>query len=57
MKNSCLNEVGAWNSESGCHSVITQNIITSNLWETSDKTVSLLSEEMERDGVSHVTDN
>jgi hypothetical protein len=53
MKNFCLNKEGAWHLESGCHSVITQKIITSTLWESSDKAVSLESQERESDCLSH----
>jgi hypothetical protein len=53
MKNTCLNEEGAWHLESGCHSVITQKIITSTLWEPTHKAVSLVSNERESDGLSY----
>jgi hypothetical protein len=51
MKNSSVDEEGAWHLDSGCHSVITQKVITSNLCEPSDKTLPLEYEEMERDSL------
>jgi hypothetical protein len=53
MKKRYLNEEGAWHLESACHSVITQNIIISTVWESSDKALFLVSEERESDGMSH----
>jgi hypothetical protein len=52
MKNSRLNEEGAWYLETGCHSVITYKILTSTLSEPSNKALSLTSEERESDGLS-----